>query len=81
MPYKYPIQRWYIAATNPEKIEGLAREMGLSSLLATILINRGIDTPELAKTYIDPEVDSLPSPLGEFPDLEKSVNLLVKAIA
>jgi single-stranded-DNA-specific exonuclease len=54
MPYKYPIQRWYIAATNPEKIEGLAREMGLSSLLATILINRGIDTPELAKTYIDP---------------------------
>jgi single-stranded-DNA-specific exonuclease len=81
MAYKYPIQRWYIAATNPEKIEGLAREMGLSSLLATILINRGIDTPELAKTYIDPEADILPSPLGEFPDLEKSVNLLVKAIA
>jgi len=50
-------------------------------LLATILINRGIDTPELAKTYIDPEADTLPSPLGEFPDLEKSVNLLVKAIA
>lgn len=81
MAYKYPIQRWYIAATNPEKIEGLAREMGLSSLLATILINRGIDTPEIAKTYIDPEADILPSPLGEFPDLEKSVNLLVKAIA
>jgi len=81
MAYKYPIQRWYIAAANPEKIEGLAREMGLSSLLATILINRGIDTPELAKTYIDPEADTLPSPLGEFPDLEKSVNLLVKAIA
>ncbi len=81
MDYKYPIQRWYIAATNPEKIEGLAREMGLSSLLATILINRGIDTTELAKIYIDPEADILPSPLVEFPDLEKSVNLLVKAIS
>jgi single-stranded-DNA-specific exonuclease len=81
MPYKYPIQRWYIAKTNPEKIEGLVREMGLSSLLATILINRGIDTPELAKIYIDPESDTLPSPLEEFPDLEKSVDLLVDAIA
>jgi single-stranded-DNA-specific exonuclease len=80
MPYRYPLQRWRIAEVDSDLVDRLAREMGLSPLVATVLINRGINTPELAKIHIDPESYPLPSPLEEFPDLSKSVELLVGAI-
>lgn len=52
----------------------------LSPLLAQVLINRGIQTPEQAWLYLDPETQQLPSPLDEFPDLLRSVDLLATAI-
>lgn len=52
----------------------------LSPLLAQVLINRGVQTPEQAWLYLDPETQQLPSPLDEFPDLLRSVNLLATAI-
>ena len=52
----------------------------LSPLLAQVLINRGIHTPEQAWLYLDPETQQLPSPLDEFPDLLRSVDLLATAI-
>ncbi len=52
----------------------------LSSLLAQVLINRGIQTPDQAWLYLDPETQQLPSPLDEFPDLAQSVDLLIAAI-
>ncbi|MBT9311065.1 single-stranded-DNA-specific exonuclease RecJ [Leptothoe kymatousa TAU-MAC 1615] len=52
----------------------------LSPLIAQVLINRGIQTPEQAWLYLDPETQQLPSPLDEFPDLPRSVELLRRAI-
>ncbi len=52
----------------------------LSPLIAQVLINRGIHTPEQAWLYLDPETQQLPSPLDEFPDLAQSVELLTTAI-
>lgn len=52
----------------------------LSPLIAQVLINRGIQTPEQAWLYLDPETQQLPSPLDEFPDLLRSVDLLATAI-
>ncbi|NEP62867.1 MAG: single-stranded-DNA-specific exonuclease RecJ, partial [Symploca sp. SIO2G7] len=52
----------------------------LSSLIAQVLINRGIQTPEQAWLYLDPEIQQLPSPLDEFSDLPHSVELLLTAI-
>ena len=52
----------------------------LSPLLAQVLINRGVQTPEQAWLYLDPETQQLPSPLDEFPDLLRSVDLLATAI-
>ncbi|MGB5772418.1 MAG: DHH family phosphoesterase, partial [Crocosphaera sp.] len=77
---KLPDQRWYIASPNSEKVQSLVAETGLSPLLAQVILNRGIDTPNLAQVYINPDTESLPSPLQEFPDLAKSIELLKEAI-
>jgi single-stranded-DNA-specific exonuclease len=78
---RLPNQRWRISDTNPERVSELVENTGLSPLLAQVLINRQIETPELAQVYINPESQTLPSPLEEFKDLAISVALLEEAIA
>ncbi len=80
MSSRLPVQRWRIAQTDTDKVNLLVQSTGLSPLMAQVLINREITTPELAEVYINPESQSLPLPSEEFPDLEKSVDLLVSAI-
>jgi single-stranded-DNA-specific exonuclease len=75
-----PRQRWKIAPEDLQAVQTLVTETGLSSLLAQVLINRGITTPALAQIYCQPESQRLPDPLMEFPDLSKSVELLTIAI-
>ncbi|EAZ89242.1 single-stranded-DNA-specific exonuclease RecJ [Crocosphaera chwakensis] len=77
---KLPDQRWYIASPNPDKVKMLVAETGLSPLLAQVILNRGIDSPNLAQVYINPNVETLPDPLDEFPDLFPSIKLLKEAI-
>ncbi len=78
---KIPNQRWHIAASQPEKAQEISISTGLLPLVSQVMINRGIATPELANIHIDPEIQDLPSPLTEFPDLAVSVELLQDAIA
>ncbi len=77
---KLPNQRWNIASPNSEKIQLLAKEMKVSNLIIKIILNREIDTSHLARIYLNPNEEILPPPLAEFPDLYKSINLLITAI-
>ncbi|WP_041229606.1 single-stranded-DNA-specific exonuclease RecJ [Rippkaea orientalis] len=77
---KLPRQRWEIATPNPEQVKQLIEATGLSPLIAKVIINRGIDTVKSTQVYLDPEVENLPSPLKEFPDLATSITLLQEAI-
>ncbi len=76
-----PHQRWQIAQPQPEKVSELTVSTGFDPLVAQVILNRGIDTADLAQVYIEPETQALPSPIEEFPDLATSVELLVEAIA
>ncbi|MFM6200389.1 MAG: single-stranded-DNA-specific exonuclease RecJ, partial [Dolichospermum sp.] len=78
---RLPNQRWQIAALNPELAEKLANLTNTSPIIGQLLINRGMETPENAKIFLEPESLILPSPLVEFPDLAASVELLEIAIA
>lgn len=78
---RLPQQRWQIAPPQPEKVARLVQATGLFPLVAQVLVNRGIETPELAQVFVDPECEHLPDPIAEFPDLAKSVELLKDAIA
>ena len=77
----FPEQRWQIFPAQKSQADHIAEVTALSPLLAQVLINRGIYTPEQSWEFLDPETIQLPSPLDEFPDLEKSLALLEKAIA
>ena len=78
---RLPNQRWQIAPPQPDKISELNLTTGLLPLVNQVIVNRGIESPELARTYIKPESQNLPSPLAEFRDLAVSVELLKEAIA
>ena len=57
---KIPNQRWRIAESTPEKVAQISLSTGLLPLVSQVLVNRKIDTPELAHIHVDPE-----TPLGE----------------
>jgi single-stranded-DNA-specific exonuclease len=81
MSYRLPNQRWLLHQPDQKTVDLLVKTTGVSPLIAQILINRGINNPELAQIYINPETAQLPPPLAEFPDLEISISLLENAIA
>jgi len=76
----FPSQRWQLNEFNPEQINSLVEATGLPPLLAQVLINRGIITPEEAEVYVNPETETLPSPQQEFSDLDQSIALIIQAI-
>jgi single-stranded-DNA-specific exonuclease len=73
--------RWIMAPNDPEAVQALADELGVSRILAQVLINRGLTEPEAAERFLDPDAEPLPSPVEEFPDLALSLELLAEAIA
>ncbi|MEG5017664.1 MULTISPECIES: DHH family phosphoesterase [unclassified Microcoleus] len=79
--HRLPNQRWQIYSPQPQQAEQFATEIGLSPLLAQVLINRGIDSLKEVQGFIEPESLVLPAPTDEFPDLAASVKLLREAIS
>lgn len=77
---RLPLHRWQIYPPHQSAIE-LAQSSQISPIVSQILINRGAETLEQIQAFLNPESQSLPSPLKEFPDLALSVELLEKAIA
>ncbi|MEO0867251.1 MAG: single-stranded-DNA-specific exonuclease RecJ [Cyanobacteria bacterium J06642_11] len=77
---RIPKQRWQIFPPQEQQAQRMATVTQLSPLIAQVLINRGVQTPDQAWLYLDPETQQLPSPLDEFPDLVLSVELLLTAI-
>jgi single-stranded-DNA-specific exonuclease len=78
---RLPNQRWQIFPAQPELAQELAAATGVMPVLAQVLLNRGISTQAEAQAYLNPDSLTLPPPVGEFPDLAKSLELLQTAIA
>jgi single-stranded-DNA-specific exonuclease len=79
--HRLPNQRWQIYSPQAQQADRLAAEIGLSPLLAQVLINRGMDTLTEVQGFVEPESLVLPAPMYEFPDLAVSVRLLREAIS
>ena len=47
-------KKWQIYETNNDKIEELVKTYKINNLLATILINRGIDSKEKIRQFLEP---------------------------
>jgi len=78
---RLPQQRWQEPSASLAEVQQLAQAIACSPLVAQLLINRGMGTPEAARGFLAPESLALPNPLTVFPDLATSVALLQGAIA
>ena len=63
-----------------EKIEALAKELQVESMIASLLLQRGIETYEDAKSFFRPSLSELHDPFL-MKDMDKAVNRIEDAIA
>jgi single-stranded-DNA-specific exonuclease len=75
-----PDQRWKLHPAELSLAKQMAKAIGLSPMIAQVLINRGLTDIEDAQKFLDPDLEALPSPLEDFPDLALSLEILVQAI-
>jgi single-stranded-DNA-specific exonuclease len=73
--------RWSLKPhPDPEITLRLASELGVDLTLVRLLVNRGIDTFEKARSFFRPDLNSLHDPF-EMKDMELAVARIEKAIA
>jgi single-stranded-DNA-specific exonuclease len=76
---KHSGMRWQYCPMGAEKEKLHLRELGISSLAARILQNRGISSAEEAKKFLYPTLSDLPDPFT-MKGMEKAVRRIVQAL-
>ncbi|MBO4339856.1 MAG: single-stranded-DNA-specific exonuclease RecJ [Bacteroidales bacterium] len=66
-------------AADPEKAAQLATELGIDSVLAELLVQRGVETFEQARSFFRPRLEDLHDPFL-MKDMDKAVERLHEAI-
>ncbi len=73
-------KRWRIAAHDPEPVARLERAAGIPSVVAQLLIGRGIVAADEARRFLDAKLSDLHDP-GELPGATDAAKRLASAIA
>ncbi len=71
---------WEVLAPDAQLRQTLSRQLGVSELLAGLLINRGISTVEEAKVFLRPEFKNLHDPFL-LNGMEEAVNRIREALS
>jgi single-stranded-DNA-specific exonuclease len=72
-------KRWIPREPDDRCVETLTHELGLSPLLARLLVNRGIDTSQAADEFLNPALSRLHDPFG-LPDMRPAVARVKQAV-
>jgi single-stranded-DNA-specific exonuclease len=72
-------RRWLVNRTNAQYIEYLSRTASISPVMAQILINRGIKTPQDIYDFLNPKIADLSDPF-ELIGLRTAVERLQEAV-
>ena len=72
-------KKWEVCQEEEEEILKLASKSNLSPLLASILINRNINTVEKVEQFVNPTRDDFHDPFL-MPDMDKAVSRILNAI-
>ena len=62
---------WIEEQVDGEKTDQLSRSLSISGLLAKLLVGRGIETPDDAKSFLEPKLAHLSDPF-DLPGLEEA---------
>ncbi len=76
-----PIEKqWVILPQgDPAKVETLSAALGLSPVLADLLVQRGIETPQAAEGFFNPSLDDLHDPFL-LRDMDKAIDRITRAV-
>jgi len=73
-------KKWTVKPKNdPEKIERLRGELGVTSVIAALLLNRGIDSFDRAKAFFRPSLSMLHDPF-RMRDMDRAVARIERAV-
>jgi single-stranded-DNA-specific exonuclease len=71
-------RHWLVNRTNPEYIKYLSKSSAISPVLAQILINRAMKTPEQILSFLNPHLSQLSDPFT-IEGMETAVTRILKA--
>lgn len=71
--------QWLYKQPPPEIVNKISRITGCRKIIATLLVNRGINTPEEAFTFLNPSLRSLPDPFI-LKDMDRAVKRIHRAV-
>ncbi|NOY41905.1 MAG: single-stranded-DNA-specific exonuclease RecJ [Planctomycetes bacterium] len=72
-------KHWRIASFDPQNVAALEREAGIPSVVAQLLLSRGIQDPSDARRFLDPKLNGLRDP-AELPGATAAAELVYEAI-
>ncbi|MBW1814688.1 MAG: DHH family phosphoesterase, partial [Deltaproteobacteria bacterium] len=72
-------KRWHILAPDIHSIKNISNALKLSSITSSVLVNRGINSPEQALSFIHVSMEDIRSPF-EIKDIDTAVNRIYAAI-
>ena len=72
-------KKWQYYEQDKETVNRIAKEQGISTLLAKILVNRGIIDGKQIKIFLEPQRHDFHNPFSML-DMEKAVNRIIQAI-
>ncbi len=72
-------KHWRIQPHDVERVMSLERTAGLPAVVAQLLVNRGIDSPDLAQRFLDAKLSHLRDP-DELPGLPEAAERIVAAV-
>ncbi len=70
---------WDIQQPDPERVARLGRHLGLNTLAATLLVNRGISSVESARRFLDPSLSAIKAP-PEVKDIQDAAARIARAL-
>ncbi len=73
-------KRWRLNVSDKEKVDALFQQLHISPILCSILVQRGIETFNQAKSFFRPELSDLHDPFL-MKDMQKAVDRILEAFA
>lgn len=72
-------KKWEYYSCNEKRIEEIQEKFGVTRLLATILVNRGITEEDKIRKFLEPTREDFYDPFL-MPDMEIAVNRIIEAM-
>jgi len=72
-------KRWVVKDNNDEKAKSIAKDLNVTEILGKLLVQRGVDTFDKAKSFFRPKIEELYNPFLMM-DMDKAVERLKLAI-